>query len=68
MPSLINVYIDVDVLMSKLENATEQEFQQAWRQWPVPQNRTKFDVTFMELYFTSMTAQVPDKAVNDILW
>ena len=54
--------------MSKLENATEQEFQQAWRQWPVPQNRTKFDVTFMELYFTSMTAQVADKAVNDILW
>ena len=48
-------------LMSKLESATAQEFQQAWRQWPVPQNRTKFDVTFMELYFTSLTAQVGDK-------
>ena len=47
--------------MSKLESATAQEFQQAWRQWPVPQNRTKFDVTFMELYFTSLTAQVGDK-------
>ena len=37
---------------------SEANFQAAWRLWPVPQNRTKFDATFLELYFTSMTTQV----------
>ena len=37
---------------------SEANFKAAWRLWPVPENRTKFDATFMELYFTSLTAQV----------
>ena len=41
---------------------TDDEFEKAWNMWTeVPKNRTKFDAVFMELYFTSLTAQVQTK-------
>ena len=47
--------IEFDLSFTLLSDAT---FEETWKLWPVPQNYTKFDAVFMDLYFTSLTSQV----------
>ena len=47
--------IEMDLSFTILSDET---FEETWKLWPVPQNYTKFDAVFMDLYFTSLTSQV----------
>ena len=37
---------------------SDENFEKAWKIWPLPQNRTKFDAVFMELFYTTLAAEV----------
>ena len=37
---------------------SDENFRKAWEIWQLPKNRTKFDAVFMELFFTTLTAEV----------
>ena len=47
--------IEMDLSFTIMSDDT---FEETWKLWPVPQNYTKFDAVFMDLYFTSLTSQV----------
>ena len=37
---------------------SDENFEKAWKIWPLPPNRTKFDAVFMELFYTTLAAEV----------
>ena len=48
--------IDIDISFTIL---TDENFDRGWNTWSqLPRNRTKYDVLFMELYFSSLRTQV----------
>ena len=55
--------IDMQMSFTILSDET---FEKAWKIWPVPPNRTKFDAVFMELFYTTLAAEVIKTSFDDV--